>query len=99
MDSHHIIFRLRETPHSRLPAQQELQHGLRAGEGSVGGQEDGGVGEVVVSERRQQRLHQTLQCSGTDAADFAGLQLAHRVAGRQTIPLRLNTHFLKNTVS
>lgn len=55
------------------PVQQKLQHGLRAGEGSVRGQEDGGVGEVVVAERRQQRLHQALQRSGADAADFARL--------------------------
>lgn len=85
-----------DAPSRRLtaapPVEQQLQDGLRAGEGSVGGQEDGGVGEVVVSGRRQQRLHQTLQCSGADASDFAGLQLAHRVAGRQAIPLRLNTH-------
>lgn len=76
-----------------LPVQQKLQYSPSAGEGPVGGQEDGGVGEVVVSKRRQQRLHQTLQCSSADASDFAGLQLAHRVAGRQTIALRLKHRF------
>lgn len=52
-----------------------------AGEGSVGGQEDGDVGEVVVIERRQQRFHQTCQGSCTDTSDFAGLQLAHSMTG------------------
>ena len=79
------------TPHSSLPVEQEPQHSGGAGEGSVRGQEDGGVGEVVVSKGREQRLHQSLQRSRADAADFAGFQLAHRVAGGQPIPLRLNT--------
>lgn len=76
--------------HFSLLVEQQLQYGLRAREGSVGGEEDGRVGEVVVSERREQSLHQSLQRSSTDTSDFAGLQLAHRVAGRQAIPFRLN---------
>lgn len=76
--------------HFSLLVEQLLQYGLRAREGSVGGEEDGRVGEVVVSERREQSLHQSLQRSSTDTSDFAGLQLAHRVAGRQAIPFRLN---------
>lgn len=76
--------------HFSLLVEQLLQYGLRAREGSVGGEEDGRVGEVVVSERREQSLHQSLQCSSTDTSDFAGLQLAHRVARRQAIPFRLN---------
>lgn len=71
-----------------------MQDSLCACEGSVGGQEDGGVGEVVVAEGGQQRLHQTLQRSSADTSDFAGLQLAHRVAGRQTVPLHLITNIL-----
>lgn len=79
-------------PAACSPVQQQLQHRLRAGEGSVRGQEDGGVGEVVVAERRQQRLHQALKRSGADAADFARLQLADRVAWRQPVALGLNAH-------
>lgn len=59
-----------------------MQHGLRAGKGSVGGQEDGGVGEVVVIERCQQCFHQARQGSCADTSDFAGLQLADSVSGR-----------------
>lgn len=44
-----IIQALYETLEFSRPVQQKLQHSLCAGEGSVGGQEDGGVGEVVVS--------------------------------------------------
>lgn len=50
-----------------------MQHRLCAGKGSVGGQEDGGVGKVIVIERRQQAFHQTCQGSCTDTSDFAGL--------------------------
>lgn len=64
------------------PVQKEMQHSLRAGKGSVGGQEDGGVGKVVVIERCQQCFHQTRQGSCTDTSDFAGLQLADGVSGR-----------------
>lgn len=64
------------------PVQEEMQHSLRAGEGSVGGQEDGGVGKVVVIERCQQCFHQTRQGSCTDTSDFTGLQLADSVSGR-----------------
>lgn len=76
--------------HFSLLVEQQLQYGLRAREGSVGGEEDGRVGEVVVSERREQSLHQSLQRSSADTSDFAGLQLAHRVPRRQAIPFRLN---------
>lgn len=64
------------------PVQKEMQHSLRAGKGSVGGQEDGGVGKVVVIERRQQCFHQTRQGSCADTSDLAGLQLADSVSGR-----------------
>lgn len=67
--------------HPASPVQEELQHRVCAGEGSVGGQEDGDVGKVVVIERCQQRFHQTRQGSGTDTSDFAGLQLAHSMPG------------------
>lgn len=87
----HVDKKLRKKNVSALPVQQQLQYRMRAGKGSVGGEEDGGVGEVVVSESRQQRLYQALQSPSADAADFAGFQLAHRVAGRQAIALRLNT--------
>lgn len=63
------------------PVQEELQHSLCAGEGSVGGQEDRDVGKVVVIKRRQQRFHQACQGSRTDTSDFAGLQLAHSMPG------------------
>lgn len=78
-----------QPPDPDVLVQQQLQHGVCAGEGAVRGQEDAGVSEVIVPERRQQGLHQPFQRSRTDTPDLTGFQLAHCVARGQPVPLSL----------
>lgn len=55
------------------PLEQQVQHLLGGGEGSVGAQEDGNVGEVTALKGRHQVLHQLLQSASLHCAHLAGL--------------------------
>lgn len=55
------------------PLEQQVQYLLSGGEGSVGAQEDGDVGEVTALKGRHQVLHQLLQSASLHRAHLAGL--------------------------
>lgn len=55
-----------------VPVEQEIEHLLGGGEGSVGTEEDGDVGGVFALERRHHVLHQPLQSAGLDGPHLAG---------------------------
>ena len=69
----------------RSPLEQQVQDLLGGGEGSVGAQEDGDVGEVAALEGGHQVLHQLLQRACLHSPHLAGLV---QVQGRLVFILR-----------
>lgn len=73
-----------------VPVEQQIQHLLGGGEGSVGAEEDGDVGGVFTPERRHHVLHQPLQRAGLDGPHLAGLVEAEgrvRLHAQPSLPL------------
>lgn len=71
------------------PVQQQLQYTLCGGKGPVCGEEDAGVGQVIITERCEKCLYQALKCPRPDTPDLTRLQLTHRVTWRQAVALCL----------
>lgn len=72
-----------------VPVEQEIEHLLGGGEGSVGTEEDGDVGGVFALERRHHVLHQPLQSAGLDGPHLAGFVEAQggvRVHAQPSLP-------------
>lgn len=60
-------------PDVTIPVEQEIQHLLGGGKGSVGAKEDGDIGGIFPPERQHHVLHQSFQRAGLDGPHLAGL--------------------------
>lgn len=71
------------------PVQQQLQYTLCSSKGPIRGEEDAGVGQVIITKRCEECLYQALQCPRPDTPDLTRLQLADCVTWGQAVTLRL----------
>lgn len=71
------------------PVQQQLQYTLCSSKGPVRGEEDAGVGQVIITECCEECLYQTFHSPRPDTPDLTRLQLADCVTWGQAVTLRL----------